>query len=268
MTKLVTASLKKKISGFSPDSTDAEWHEMVLSHVQQYREDIADIMARFSEHIEILSHQRARCQEIVELLEECGGLTVRARNMAQMKINEDKRTSELSLLEIFFKTALQKIDAVVAGAEFKGVNLLNGGTLSTALDSDKSVTMDTMGMGVTVKDLEIHQPDFSTLFTIQNSRVDVMNAMDMVVTLRNIITANAAQLKFSLEFADKSCALVDEVSSHVNHSNLENELFNLLKLKETNAGSTGDEPLADAAQQEILEIFLSDDVKKSRKGKR
>ena len=153
--------------------------------------------------------------------------------------------------------ALEKLDTAVAESSYRGTNLLSGESLVTALDEKGTNSFVTQGFPLTSDALGIRKPDFSTLFSIQNARIDVMNAIDMAVTLRNIISAQETTLAISRDFALQTVEIAEIAKANLSQTSPLTEP-SALKLLHAKASTLfGDEPLAEPPQHEIFQNFAS-----------
>ena len=132
---------------------------------------------------------------------------------------------------------------------------MNGDTLETPYDAKGQNKLVTEGLVLTCEALGIRSPDFSTTFTLQNARIDVMNAIDIVVTVRNIISAHIATLTISRDFALQSNEMAKASITTLGHSTLESEMAALKQLADTGNQFLNGDTLAEQAQQDILDSF-------------
>lgn len=257
MSNIITVPLQKSLPTIRPTSSQSEWGKVLSDFLTDNQNEIARLVSAFQKNIDILEHQKNQTSILISFLEECGGLTIRAKNM--MSTPEDKIKYQKQILEFqdWFKISLEKLDKAVADSEYQGINLMNGGSLITALDKKGQSKLVTEGIALTSTALGIRQPDFSTIFTTQNARIDIMNAIDMVVTVRNIIASHASNLQIGVGVAAQSTELASHAHQHLKNTTLIDETKSLLQLQMKNKNILGDDPLAEPAQQETLNNFAS-----------
>jgi hypothetical protein len=99
---------------------------------------------------------------------------------------------------------LARIDAKVETSQVLDVNLLKADSLITSFDLEGKITLETNGFDLTSKGLEFRSPNFSSLETVQDSRIDVMNAIDMAITLRHVITSDLILMQTRQEFSKEA----------------------------------------------------------------
>jgi hypothetical protein len=257
MSNILTIPLKKSLPALMDASSQTEWEQVLCGFLNDSQKDISDIILAFEKNVSILEHQKTQTSILIGILEECGGLSVRARNMMSTEADKHKYQKNISEFEDWFKIALVKLDKAVENSEYQGINLMNGGSLTTLLDKKGQTKLTTEGINLTSAALGIRAPDFSTVFSTQNARIDVMNAMDMVVTVRNTIASHINTLKVGIDVAMKSTELSKTVQPTLGRTNILDETKSLKALIAKGHHILGDEPLANPSQQETLTNFAS-----------
>jgi hypothetical protein len=257
----VTASLLKKLPHLGSNPSHVDWSQASETFLGDSISEITIISSTIEKNLIILEHQQQKCVEAIAVLEEAGGLSVRARNFSSSDPDGTKYADKINECQNWFQMTLSKLDVLVRGASYPDsehpVNLLMGGTLSTFLDAKKKTVINTEGMVLTAESLGIRPPNFSSSFTIQNARIDVMNAIDMVVTLRNIISFHINQMTSCLEVIGYTLSLAKaQIESHPN-SDLMEETRALKALQDLGSKLTGDEAMADEVQSNLLKNFAS-----------
>ncbi|MFA7276529.1 MAG: hypothetical protein WC043_06995 [Pseudobdellovibrionaceae bacterium] len=150
--------------------------------------------------------------QVVVILEELGGITVQARHILSPSLFDEEMTeaatdhTPLKELEARFRRTLIKLDKFVMDEVKVTPNLLLGESLSTSFVAQDRHPLVTQGADLRASSLGFRTADFSDLMSIQNARIDVMNAMDMAVTIRNIISADIALITVRRSFAEQALA--------------------------------------------------------------
>lgn len=255
MSLVVTSPLQKCLPTITPTVTPQNWERLISSFIAQRQDETVALIGRIDKNILILENQKERSNILIGILEEAGGLTVRARNLMTTAEDAEKYELKIKEFEDWFKLTQKKFDKATEESSFDGINLMNGDTLVTSFDSKGLNKLVTEGLVLTCESLGIRTPDFSTTFTLQNARIDVMNAIDIVVTVRNIIAGHISNLTISRDFAIQSNEMAKDSITTLVHSTLESEMAGLQKLTETGNQFLNGEPLADQAQQDILDSF-------------
>jgi len=257
MSNIVTIPLQKSLPSLKQSSSPPEWGKIMFDFLIDSQSEISKLIHLFEKNIDILEHQKNQTSVLIAILEECGGLTVRARNKMTTPADKEKFQKEISEFEAWFKIAMGKLDKAVKDSSYQNINLMNGGTLITPLDSKGQKKLITDGLVLTSASLGIRNPDFSNTFSVQNSRIDIMNAIDMVVTIRNTISSHISSLKVGTTIALNSIELAKTAQSHISETNLLAESKSLLQLAKDSLNILESESLAEPSQQETLKNFAS-----------
>ncbi len=257
MSLIFTVSLQKSLPSLTSDTTPQNWEKMIADFISQKQDETSKLIDRLDQSIQILEHQKMRSMDLIAFLEEAGGLTVRARNLMTTPEDQSKYAPQIKEFENSFKVACHNFDKAALESGMNGINLMNGDHLETVYDTKGQNKLITEGMVLSSETLGVRQPDFTSTYTLQNSRIDVMNAIDIVVTIKNTISAHISDLstyhEFALHAVDFAQASYDKIGS----TDTESEVLGLIKLEKMGQKILGDDALADPAQQEILTSFAS-----------
>ncbi len=224
-----------------------------LNKTSQNLQTVFDALGR---SLTTLQGARDATNAVIGVLEEAGGITVRARDTLRTSAGYEGNKDRLAELEDRYSAVLKKLDNVVDRASVSGVNLLKADTLTTVFDTEGKSTLVTQGFDVTAKGLEMRTPNFSSLKTVQDSRIDVMNAIDVATTLRNQISSDVMLLQTRQEFSENAIAAMASGSEHIQQNKLTDEAANLLALQIRQQLSEMEVPLASEAQSHLLRQFL------------
>lgn len=257
MSLVVTSPLQKSLPALTSSLSAQEWGKIVTDFIEQRQSETVSLIARLDANIIILENQKERTSHLIGVLEEAGGLTVRARNLMSTPDDISKYQKQIKEFQDWFVLARAKFDNLSKESTYQGINLMNGDRLETFFDAKGHNKLVTEGIALNCTELGIREPDFSTLFTVQNARIDVMNAIDIVVTVRNTISAHISDLTISRDFAIHATEMARESYAGLKSSNLVSEMSGLKKLSDLGDKILGDEPMADPAQQEILKSFAA-----------
>lgn len=249
-TDKVKVSAQTETAGITTETTT-----IAVSSLTQKAQDLQKLLDTLDKSITTLNTARDVINDIIALAEEAGGITVRARDTLKTEAGYEGNKDRLAELENRYRAVIQKIDQTVEKASVKGVNLLKGDTLRTNFDNDGKSALDTQGYDLTAKGLEFREPDFSSVFKVQDSRIDVMNAIDIAVTLRHQVTSDAMLIQTRQEFSENTIETLTSGASKVQFNDLGEEAANLLALQIRQQLSASNDPLASEAQQYLLKQF-------------
>lgn len=218
-------------------------------------DDLKSLLDGFESAIGVLTMSRDLVDEVIAIIEEGGGITVRARDTLKTASGFEGNKQRLEELEIRFLGTLTKIEQVIERATIKGINLLKGDSLFIHFDTEGKSKLETRGINLTPKALEFRKPLFNSLERVQDSRIDVMNAIDIATTLRHVINSDLFMLQGREEFSKETMAnLVDETKA-TDNTTLKDEAANLLALQIRQQLSENEAPLAGDAARDILSQF-------------
>lgn len=257
MSLVVTSALQKYFPDLHPDLSRVEWVSFLTDFIVQKQKETKGLVLRLNENIVILEHQKEKASILVSILEEAGGLTVRARKLMTTPEDIQKYEQKIKDFQDLFQLTLLKFDKTSIESGTSGVNLMNGDRLETLFDTKGQNKLVTEGIVLSSQSLGIRPPNFSTSYTLQNARIDVMNAIDIVITVRNTITAHIANLTINREFALQSVDFAETAHQKIGSSDQEAEVLSLKKLGMLGDKILGDEKLANPIQEEILTSFAS-----------
>jgi hypothetical protein len=251
----ISASGAKETAG-KPATMPAETTTLAMTSLHQKAHDLHRLLDSLEKSIATLTNARDSINEVVGLIEEAGGITIRARDILKTAAGYEGNKDRLAELENRFKTVLTKIDASAAAADMHGVNLLKGGILTTSFgDRTGASDLVTHGYDLTSTGLEFRLPDFSSLFKVQDSRIDVMNSLDIAVTLRHQVTSDIMLIQTRQEFSQNTIETLNAGAGAIRLNDLGEEAANLLALQVRQQLGETDEPLASESQRSLLKQF-------------
>ncbi len=228
---------------------------IVVSSLNEKVQDLQKLLHKVEKSISTLATSRDHVQNAVGLLEEAGGITIRARDTLKTAAGYEGNKDRLAELETRFTAVLEKLDTLVNSATTNNVNLLKGETLTTSFDEDGKSQFTTSGLDLSPEALEFRNPDFSSLASVQDARIDVMNAIDIGTTLRHIISSDLMLLQTRQEFSQSTITTLAEGADTIPLTDLGDEAANLLALQIRQQLSESDVPLAAEGQQHLLKQF-------------
>lgn len=251
------------ISGEKPEAAaqpvnfpaSSESTTIAVTSLNKKVQDLEKLLGGLDRSITTLSSARDSINDVIAIIEEAGGITVRARDTLKTPAGFEGNKDRLAELEKRFTSVLEKLDARINKASSNGVNLLKGDTLTTFFDEDGRSALATEGYDLTAKGLEFRTPDFSNQFNVQDSRIDAMNAIDIAVTLRHQVTSDIMLIQTRQEFSQSTIESLSSGASTIQFNDLGEEAANLLALQIRQQLGQSEEPLASEAQQYLLKQF-------------
>lgn len=210
LTQFLTRTGPKDVDAATVTST-----HYISDLIKSSRRDFLSTLQELDTKLDILEKTAAFIQEAIATLEELGGLSIRARNLMQETDGATKYKIKIDEAQNWYKLALEKLDKQVADfavtSQGEHINLLKGEKIETRFDASGSASLVTQGIDLSTQSIGLKAPDFSSLHAIQNARIDVANALDLAVTLRNIVTADISTIKVRREFCETSILLLSQI---------------------------------------------------------
>ena len=227
---------------------------IVVTSLNEKVQDLQKLLDTVEQNITTLATSRDLTDHAVGLLEEAGGITVRARDTLKTNAGYEGNKDRLADLEKKFSDTISKLGLLIDNASVNGVNLLKGETLTTSFDgSDKSQFSTT---GLNLDDLDFRPADFSSVESVQDAKIDVMNAVDITTTLRHVISSDLMLMQTRQEFSQETISTLTAGAEAIPVADLGDESANLLALQIRQQLTEADVPLAADSQQHILKQFL------------
>lgn len=257
MSLVFTSALHKSLPTLTATTSPQNWEKIAIDFIGQKQNETLALINRVVRSIQILEQQKEKASALISILEEGGGLTVRARNMMTTPADALKYADKIKEFENWYDLVRAKFDKTALESVTDGVNLMNGDRLETLFDAKGQNKLVTEGLVLSCEALGIRKPDFSENFQLQNARIDMMNAIDIVVTIRNTISAHISDLLISQELALNAIELAKESIDKLGTSSIITELLGFKKLSDLGDKILGDDKMAEPAQQEILDSFAS-----------
>lgn len=224
----------------------------IVSSISDHSKSIEKILDTIEKSLVTLQRARAAVQEIGTYIEEAGGITVQARNA----FSQDAKAEDVAAMEKRYTDVLKKIDMIADSFGASGSNILKGDVFITQFSDDSRTDMQTAGFVMTAEGLGFRKADFSSLKSIQDSRIDVINAHDIANAMKNSISSDIMLLQTRQDFSNSTLQALGFASENIPKTNLNDEAAQLLALHVRQQLSTTDAPLAAEAQQHLLSQFL------------
>ena len=253
MVLFISSPLLKRIPENSRENESSMRHGL-LQNIGDLEHEVTGLLEKFENSLNVLNYFLSTTADVIGILEEAGGLTVRARNYLREEKTVGQYKSEINHFLDFYVKTLEKLDTYIEGHSYNGINLLNGDNWTTFFDSKGEHRLLTPGVTLTSKALGFRTPDFSTVMLVQACRIDVMNAMDMCGALRNILLADIFTLETRMDFARESLISAANSRKLMSAENISDEKAALIKI----ASKPLPYKLADEALDAVLQNFTNE----------
>lgn len=166
--------------------------------------------------------------------------------------------SDIATLEADFKEVMDQIDTLRTDALYKGINLLNGDTLTVKFNEDASskldiagVTYNYTGLGFTTK----ASVDWTTSGDIDTSLTEADTALSSIRSQQSKFGTNLSIVNTRLDFTTDMVNALNEGASKLVDADMEAESANLLALQTRQALGIQSLSMANQSAQSILSLF-------------
>lgn len=162
---------------------------------------------------------------------------------------------ELEALQSDYDTVLSQIDDLVADSGYRGTNLLNGDTLETFFNEDRTNKLTTTGATLTSGGLGITAANFSSVANIESSADQVLAAKSTVRNFGSRISNSLTIIQTREEFTEDLINTLNEGADKLTLADQNEEGAKLLSLQTRQQLGVTTLSLASQAQQSILRLF-------------
>jgi flagellin-like hook-associated protein FlgL len=163
--------------------------------------------------------------------------------------------STLSKYEDDYNTIRDQIDALVKDSGYRGVNLINGDTLDTYFNEDRSNKLSTVGQALTSDGLGLGKADFSRLDTIQTTGDQARAALSTLRSFGGTLSNSLSVIQTRQDFTNSLIQTLNEGSDKLTVADQNEEGAKLLALQTRQQLGVTALSLASQAQQSVLRLF-------------
>ncbi len=163
-------------------------------------------------------------------------------------VNLDQYTKDFNKLRA-------QIDGIVKDANYRGVNLLGGDTLTTFFNEDRTSSLDTEGQDLTAVGLGIDEADFIDAASVQEGLDQVRAALETVRAFGTSIANDLSIIQTREDFTNQTISTLKAGASDLTDADLNEEGANLLALQTAQQLGVTSLSLASQSQQSVLRLF-------------
>lgn len=171
------------------------------------------------------------------------------------RFNFSGSAADLARYQDDFNTIRDQIDALVEDANFRGVNLLGGDTLTTFFNEDRSNSLETVGQDLTAAGLGITAATFTNAGSVQTSIDQLLTATDMVRNFGSTIANSLSIIQTRRDFTESTIATLKAGAGDLVNADQNEEGANLLALQTRQQLGVTALSLAAQSQQSVLRLF-------------
>ncbi len=244
-------------TGTQPQSATAQSGDSVdVAFLNDKADTIARILENVSNSVSTIRDAQGRLGKITALLEQAGGIAVRARDT--IKTSDDRAAIKPKLDELTarFAKVLNDIDATAA-AVTNPPNLLQGEDLDTVLDANARANTITQSIFISSSGLGLYPIDYgeTDAATADVMRGIVTNALDEVRLYGQQLAGEMNTLQTRQDFSLNAMQLLSSQASAPVLSSASEETANLLALQLRQQLAGNDISLANENQRALLQQF-------------
>lgn len=178
-----------------------------------------------------------------------------AANLNQENFVFGKANEALADLQNDYNTVLKSIDDLVEDSGYRGVNLLQGDTLTTFFNEDRSNSLATEGRDLTSGGLGLAEADFGSTTSISAIRSQVLAAKESVRSFGNAIANSLSIVQTREDFTKDLVAELEAGSDKLTVADQNEEGAKLLALQTRQQLGVTSLSLAVQSQQSVLRLF-------------
>ncbi|HEY8963972.1 MAG TPA: flagellin, partial [Alphaproteobacteria bacterium] len=163
--------------------------------------------------------------------------------------------STLAQYENDYNTIRDQINDLVEDAGYRGVNLINGDTLETYFNEDRSNKLSTVGQTLDSDGLGLAAADFSTLETIETTTNEARAGLATLRSFGGTLANSLSVIQTRETFTKSLVETLNEGSDKLTIADQNEEGAKLLALQTRQQLGVTALSLAAQAQQSVLRLF-------------
>lgn len=215
--------------------------------------DIGNLLDGIGQGIQTLKAADAGLTAMRSLIEQMQSIAQEAKEQAVASGGAPANQAEF---EATFNSLRSQIDRMAADAGYRGINLLNGSTLTITFNEDGSSTLSVPGVDFTTAgDLAISAADFSDETTADAAIAELSAALTLVRGQSRAIGANLTTITTRQNFTAELINILKEGADKLTLADTNEEGAKLVALQTRQQLGTTALSLAAQAQQSVLRLF-------------
>lgn len=178
-----------------------------------------------------------------------------AGNDISERFNFSGSNADVTQFQDDFNTIRGQIDSLVEDANIRGVNLLQGDTLTTFFNEDRTNTLATVGSDLSAAGLGIKVANFSNTANVQLSINATLTALDTVRNFGTTIANSLSIIQTRRDFTESTISILKAGAADLVTADQNEEGANLLALQTRQQLGVTALSLAAQSQQSVLRLF-------------
>ena len=178
-----------------------------------------------------------------------------AGNDISERFNFSGSNADVTQFQDDFNTIRGQIDSLVEDANIRGVNLLQGDTLTTFFNEDRTNTLATVGSDLSAAGLGLKVANFSNTADVQLSIDQALTALDTVRNFGTTIANSLSIIQTRRDFTESTISILKAGAADLVTADQNEEGANLLALQTRQQLGVTALSLAAQSQQSVLRLF-------------
>ncbi|MBI1327370.1 MAG: hypothetical protein GC136_06965 [Alphaproteobacteria bacterium] len=239
------------------ESVSVDPRILLTQSLNEKANNIQKILDGIEASIKAIQTARAGVDQITGIVEEAGGVAVRARNAFSTESDKNKIVAHMEELLERFGKALEKIDAVVDRNPAVGpdkANLLKGDVIATDFTDDDTGRVLTQGDDVTARALGL-EANFSSLEGTVATYKGVLDAIEKLQQFGNDLNNSLSVIQTRQEFSQYALESLTGGAEKLTLADYSEEAAALLSLQIRQQLSGTSVGLATDEQRAVLSNF-------------
>jgi flagellin len=162
---------------------------------------------------------------------------------------------DLATFEADYNRIRDQIDALVKDAGYRGTNLLNGDTLLTVFNEDRSTSISTKGAILTASGLGLEAANFGNAAAVEGALSQVREATGTLRTFQSSLSNDLNVIQTRQDFTKQTINTLQEGSDKLTIADPNEEGATLLALQTRQQLAVSALSLASQAQQSVLSLL-------------
>lgn len=210
--------------------------------------DLSRILDGMGQSIQTLKAADRGIELILSLVEQMQALANTARD-------EGAGTATATTLQTEYDNLRAQIDLAINDAGYRGVNLLNGDSMTVVFNHDASSTLTVTGVTFNSAGLSLNAANFATNADIATNLGEIEAALASLRTQARAFGVNLNVIQSREQFAKEIINTLVEGSDKLTLANQNEEGTNMLALQTRQQLGINSLSLAAQAQQAVLNLF-------------
>lgn len=184
-------------------------------------------------------------------------LTTAAEQKAQETVRFAASAGQIASLQNQYNNTLDQIDALVSNGDtgYRGTNLLNGDSLVTTFNENRTSTLVTNGVSFTSAGLGLKQANFNSAASVASTLDQISSALSAVRDFGSSIANDLATIQTRQDFTTSLINTLTEGADKLTLADQNEEGAKLLALQTRQQLGVTALSLASQSQQSVLRLF-------------